>query len=319
MFEDTFHRVHNAKPKAFVASSRQCGMALVAGLLVATPAQAQEDITDRLLMKRSANCADYADTYSAEVTDVENDRELTASIAISSDGDTCTISSNAVPNHDFNENGGFVTPLSEQDQSYTVTASPSLAETPTALSLRLDNAVFLNGVKLDLLAAGCFGVGDGRIGCRDVSSSYRYDPMSPGAGFRTDEHNAHTQPDGTYHYHGNPMALFEQDDPTGPSPVIGFAADGFPIFGSYIMDAGSLRKAIPSYRLKSGNRAVGPGGAYDRTFVDDWEYVAGSGDLDQCNGMIQDGVYGYVVTDRYPHVLGCFSGTPDPSFQKRRP
>ena len=32
-----------------------------------------------------------------------------------------------------------------------------------------------------------------------------------------------------------------------------------------------------------------------------------------------DGEIGYVVTDTYPHVMGCFMGTPDPSFQKRRP
>lgn len=55
------------------------------------------------------------------------------------------------------------------------------------------------------------------------------------------------------------------------------------------------------------------------TFIDDWGYIKGSGDLDVCNGMVQDGVYGYVVTESYPHVMGCFTGTPDSSFQKRRP
>lgn len=286
--------------------------------LSAPAAQAHEDITDALLTDRSANCADYADTYSAEVTDVQNRREFSASLAITVVGDRCEIASNAVPNHDFNATGRFVTPLAEQDQVYTIPASPRFAAAPTALTLRYDNAVFLNGVKLDLLAAGCYGVRDGRIGCNDMATAYRYDPMAPGAGFGADEHNAHTQPDGVYHYHGNPMALFEQENPTAPSPVIGFAADGFPIFGSYISDGGTLRRATPSYRLRSGTRPGGPGGAYDGTFVDDWEYVAGSGDLDQCNGMVQEGVYGYVVTETYPHVLACFMGTPDPSFQKRR-
>jgi len=70
--------------------------------------------------------------------------------------------------------------------------------------------------------------------------------MGAGGNFGTDEHNAHTQPDGTYHYHGNPLALFEQSNPTSPSPVIGFAADGFPVFGSFILDGGTIRRATTS-------------------------------------------------------------------------
>ena len=57
----------------------------------------------------------------------------------------------------------------------------------------------------------------------------------------------------------------------------------------------------------------------DGTFVDDYEYVAGAGDLDECNGMTVDGAYGYYVTDAYPWVLGCFRGTPDESFTKEAP
>lgn len=284
-----------------------------------TQAQAHTEITDKLFTERSANCADYADSYSANARDVKNRRNFNASIEVSVDGDVCKIVSNAVPNHDFNAEGRFITPLTEQDQNYQVPSNPSRNSQSTALSLRYDNAVFLNGVKLDLLAAGCFGVGNGKIGCFRMSSPYRYDPMAESAGFGADEHNAHTQPDGTYHYHGNPMAMFEQDKPTQASPVIGFAADGFPIFGSYIEDGHHLRKAKTSYRLKSGTRPGGPGGEYDGTFIDDWEYVPGLGDLDECNGMEQDGVYGYFVTDTYPHVLGCFSGTPDKSFMKKPP
>ncbi|MEM6288450.1 MAG: YHYH protein [Bacteroidota bacterium] len=274
------------------------------------------DITDARLTARSANCADYADAYTASVTDVQRSVEFDADFVVVSGNGSCTFSSNAIPNHDFNATGRFATPVSAQAQTYFVPANPTPAAAATALSLQYDNAVFLNGVKLDLLAAGCFGVGDGRTGCNDLDAPYRYDPMGPGSLFGTDEHNAHTQPDGTYHYHGNPKALFEEANPTAPSPVIGFAADGFPIFGSYISDEGTIRAATSSYRLKSGTRPGGPGGAYDGTFIDDWEYVDGSGDLDACNGMTVDGVYGYYVTASYPHVLGCFTGTPDASFQK---
>lgn len=277
------------------------------------------DITDAVLTARSANCADYVAANTATVSDVQSQRTFEAEVTVTSSGGTCRIESNAIPNHDFNATGRFHTPTQEGAQSYSITASPRAAAQPTPLSLQYDNAIFLNGVKLDMMAAGCFGVGDGRIGCNDMSAPYRYDPLGPGGQFGADEHNAHTQPDGTYHYHGNPMALFDQDDASRPSPVIGFAADGFPIFGGFIRDGSTIRRARTSYQLRSGLRAGGPGGAHDGTFIDDWVYVPGSGDLDQCNGMVQDGVYGYVVTETYPHVMGCFTGTPDSSFRKRRP
>lgn len=126
--------------------------------------------------------------------------------------------------------------------------------------------------------------------------------------------------DGTYHYHGTPNALFSSSNSSSASPVIGFAADGFPTFGSYFNDNGTIRKATSSYQLKSGNRPSGngnPGGQYDSTYRDDYEYIANSGDLDECNGMTIDGVYGYYVTDNFPYILACFKGTPDTSFNKR--
>lgn len=292
---------------------------VVASLVTAFATGASaHDMTNEILTLRSANCADYAAARTATATDVQNRRTFAAAVTLTVDGTVCRISSNAIPNHDFNATGRFNTPAQERAQAYAIPARPTAAARATALSLTYDNAIFLNGVKLDMMAAGCFGVGNGRIGCNDMTAPWRYDPLGPGAGFGTDEHNAHTQPDGTYHYHGNPMALFEQDNVTAPSPVIGFAADGFPIFGSWIRDGSTLRRARSSYQLRSGQRSGGPGGAHDGTFVDDWVFVAGSGDLDQCNGMVQDGVYGYVVTASYPHVLGCFTGTPDASFRKGR-
>jgi hypothetical protein len=35
--------------------------------------------------------------------------------------------------------------------------------------------------------------------------------------------------------------------------------------------------------------------------------------------MIIDGDYGYVVTNTYPWVIGCFKGTPDDSFYRLGP
>jgi len=279
------------------------------------------DTTDSVLSTQRASCADYVNAYNWDALDVATNRTYMGSFMVEVSNGKCIFTSNGIPNHNFDDAGGFVTDVREQNQSYSVTANPQRNASPTPLSLQYDNAILLDGIKVDLLAAGCYGVGDGKIGCFEMGTPWRYDPMSPHNDFGTDSHNAHTQPDGTYHYHGNPKALFDDSDSSAPSPVIGFAADGFPIFGSYFNDNGTIRKARPSYQLRSGSRPSGagnPGGTYDGSFVDDYEYIEGSGDLDQCNGMVVDGIYGYYVTDAYPHIIGCFSGTPDDSFRKRR-
>ena len=277
------------------------------------------DITDLLLTNRREECSYYAENRFSNVSDIKRSMQFMGSITITVEGSECVLVSNSIPNHDFNDTtAAFAIQVSEVSAEFKIPTEPAFASSSTPISLATDNAVFLNGVKLDLLAAGCFGVGDGNIGCNDIDQPWRYDPMSPLTMFGTDANNAHPQPDGTYHYHGNPKALFDQNA-MSQSPVIGFAADGFPIFGSYIDDNGQIRTVTSSFQLLSGSRpssADDPGGIYDGTFVDDHEYVSGSGDLDECNGMMRDGSYGYYVTDAYPWVLACFKGTPDSSFDK---
>ena len=290
------------------------------------------DITDKELTNRSEKCEDYVGTYTSSVQDVKNSTNFEGELVISVSNGKCVFNSNSIPNHDFQDgSANFFTVPSEVNETLETTTSPTNASTTTALSLSLDNAVMLNGVKLDLLAAACYGVGPDplgqeKIGCGDeyIGNAWRYDPMSSLNEFGTDTHNAHTQPDGAYHYHGNPNALFDMTDPTEESPVIGFAADGYPIYGSYISDNGTIRKVESSYTLKTGSRvALGteangdfPGGDYDGQYREDYEYVQGHGDLDECNGMTHNGAYGYYITDSFPWVLTCFKGTTDTSFNK---
>ena len=286
---------------------------------------APTDITDAAFTDRSGSCSEYVGLYTAEVSDLMRDMGFTASVEIEASGDRCVITSNGIPNHDFNDTGAFATPVAEVTESFTVAASPTAATRPTDLSLQYDNAVFLDGVKLDLLAAACYGVGneplgEEKIGCMAEGTPWRYDPMFPGNAFGTDGHNAHTQPDGAYHYHGDPGAMYD-DSGTTASGVIGFAADGFPIYGPWIDDGGTIRRVTSGYTLRSGDRqpqdgeGAFPGGQYDGTFVDDYTFTD-AGDLDACNGMTRDGQYGYYVTETYPWVMKCFTGTPDDSFRK---
>ncbi len=65
----------------------------------------------------------------------------------------CVFNTNAIPNHDFNDGRGFPNEVREQDDVFEITSMPTLERTITALSLIYDNAIMLNGVKVDLLAA----------------------------------------------------------------------------------------------------------------------------------------------------------------------
>ncbi len=275
-----------------------------------------ENITGVKFSDLSPLCSDYVGQYSSTATDVLRGGDYQGSLSATADGNTCTLFSNSIPNHDFNDGeASFVNAVAAVEKTYSISTAPTLAATTTPID-GIDNAVLLNGVKIDLLSAGCFGVGDERSGCNDPDAAWRYDPMHP----ENDQHqvdlsNAHAQPNGAYHYHGPPPVT--NGDANTASGVIGYAADGFPIFGRYFSDNGVIRMAASSFRLKTGSRPTGtddPGGTYDGTFVADYEYVEGHGDLDACNGMTVDGVYRYHVTDAYPYVMSCFSGTPDPSF-----
>ncbi|NRA23363.1 MAG: YHYH protein, partial [Oleispira sp.] len=144
---------------------------------------------------------------------------------------------------------------------------------------------------------------------------------------------------GPYHYHGDNDGLSNVDvleilgvpsdivDSSG-SPVIGFAPDGFPIYGHYFYDIESkaLKKAKSSWKTFTSERAA-PAGSTDPfppiathprgLFVEDWYYSQGSGDLDECNGMVDAyGNYGYYYTENYPYGPLCTFGQPDSSFVK---
>jgi hypothetical protein len=306
--------VDSGAPRVDSGAPADSGTPADSGPQVDSGASGATDITNAIFTERSADCADYAQSYMASVRDIQRGVAFEGNVEIVASASSCSLTSNAIPNHDFNDaSARFATRTAEITKTFVIPRNPTFAASNTALTLTSFNAVMLNGVVVDLLAAGCFGVGDGRIGCFNQATPWRYDPMSPLASFGTDAHHAHTQPDGHYHYHGDPLAMYA--DAAEVSPVIGFAADGFPIHGPYFNDGTTTRAAVSGYTLRTGTRPSGPGGTYDGTYVDDYEFTD-AGDLDACNGMMIDGHYGYYVTRSYPWVIGCYRGTPDPSFRK---
>ncbi|MEM1354860.1 MAG: YHYH protein [Planctomycetota bacterium] len=246
------------------------------------------------------------------------------------------ITSNGIPDHEPGRfpNRGNPNRITEQSYRYRMPASPEANDEPTAM--RGVIGVALNGVPMDPGTAE-FWDPDGRNSrSRDRSSGWNYDALSGKINLGLDDSNAHVQPTGAYHYHGLPVGLIKlrQEAQTEPAMVlVGYAGDGFPMYASVAHeDAEAADSPLvpmkPSYRLKEGDRPGGnnaPGGRYDGTFVQDWEYVAGLGDLDECNGRFgvtpeyPDGTYYYMLTDSYPFIPRYYRGTPDRSFIRRSP
>ena len=149
---------------------------------------------------------------------------------------------------------------------------------------------------------------------------------------------------GNYHHHQNPSAfkldqnvlsdicnLYDAEglyaiNETEHSPLIGFAYDGFPIYGAYgfqnVDGTGGITRIKSSYQLQNiTTRANGP--EVDATyslgyFREDYEFVAPTEEdyLDEHNGRFcitpeyPDGTYAYFATvdenwnSTYPYVVG---------------
>ncbi len=99
-----------------------------------------------------------------------------------------------------------------------------------------------------------------------------------------DKCGGHPQQGGQYHYHNLTPCLPHGRDASGGSELIGYALDGFGIYGPYEADGHKVTNA----------------------------------DLDECHGLVGpvmwDGklvtMYHYRMTDDYPYSVGCFRGTP---------
>jgi hypothetical protein len=246
-------------------------------------------------------------------------------VHITVEGDFRVIRSNGWPDHTpgaFPRRGNPNT-ISTQSYTFRVPLKPQPAATP--VRLRAWWGVALNGVP--------FEPGTAETWNNDPRSGWRYEASTGFLDLGLDEHNAHVQPTGAYHYHGLPKGLVERLGGDGKKMLlIGWAADGFPIYTSWAAGdpkdpKSELKKMKASYRVKPGPRpaqAGGPGGNYDGRFTEDFEYVARSGDLDEYNGRtgvtpeFPDGTYFYCVTSEFPFVPRMWRGTPDPSFSKER-
>jgi len=116
---------------------------------------------------------------------------------------------------------------------------------------------------------------------------------------------------------------FSKVDSSVHSPIIGFAFDGYPIYGSYGSVDGEVTLMKSNYILKDGE--TGYNG------IDDYEYsLDNGGHLDACNGRFSatpefpDGIYHYYSTmpvmgenpsanNAFPYFINCYRGVAETS------
>ena len=238
---------------------------------------------------------------------------------------------NGIPAHAVGQfpNRGNPHSIAQSNGTYRVTLNPKQNRRLNPLQMNVNFGVAVNGVMFDPGAAE-FWLGNPRSG-------WQYEALGGAVPLGLDANYAHVQPDGNYHYHGLPTGLLKslEAGPGEHSPLIGWAADGFPIYAQYgytdAEDSSSpVKELLSAFRLRRGTRPGGnrgsqsaPGGQYDGAFVNDYEFVSSIGDLDECNGRycvtpeFPDGTYAYFLTTDFPVIPRNFRGTPDRSFQKR--
>lgn len=211
------------------------------------------------------------------------DPELTASCTDS----RLTVQSNGIPGYEFQQ----ITPndLQAQNHSYSIPRTPTVGND--------DDIPLLNVAAFAINGMPIFGPNEA-----EMPDPFG-DPIYNGI---MDFCLGHTAMAGVYHYHGVLVECLVGEVPADePSPIIGFALDGYPIFGPVgCLDA----ECTEVVRFESGWVQTGDPSTYA---WDNHEFQASEDPtvLDRCNGRVgPDGNYRYHATDTFPYVLGCYHG-----------
>jgi hypothetical protein len=245
---------------------------------------------------------------------------------------------NGIPNHTVGSfpNANNPNTIAAYNASLSTTLSPSVSSVQTVPII----GYAANGVKFDPNTGGACSNNASSAATQGAGAQCTYIgagawsleaivPNSP-FNFGADSNNAHVQPTGDYHYHGAPTGVYsamggsESNGLGNKMQIVGWAADGFPIYYKYgykTADDASSGLVLLKGNYKPNSSAttmstrplasVFPLG----TFRNDWAYSAtNGGDLDECNGRngvtpeFPKGTYYYVATESYPYVQRCIKG-----------
>jgi len=219
------------------------------------------------------------------------------------------VSATCIPSYNIGPWTGNPNIPSNQNFVYKITRTP-VQNTGTPTNVGMGHiGVWSNGVSI-------FNVSDG-MSYNNQGIWNRNAYYWEGASF--DSCLGHPAPNGEYHHHVSPACLYDETDSTNHSPIIGYAFDGYPVYGGYAFTntngTGPIKRMKPSYVLSAATtRTNGP--AVNATypagcFMEDYIYTVSSGDLDDRNGR-------FCVTPEYPAGTYAYFATIDapltPSF-----
>lgn len=236
------------------------------------------------------------------------------------------VTSTCIPGYDIGPWAGNPNTPANQDFCFRITRSPQ-PNTGNLIATGLGHiGVWRNGVSI-------FNAKDG-MSYNNQGVWNRDALVWEGSSF--DVCLGHPAPNGEYHHHVSPNCLYDHLNDEVHSNLIGFAFDGYPIYGAYgyvnADGTGGIARMRSSYQLRNISSRTslpdgtalnasqyGPaiGGQYPLgAYIEDYEYVTGSGDLDVHNGRFSitpeypSGTYAYFVTlnaqfnPAYPYVIG---------------
>jgi hypothetical protein len=252
---------------------------LIIGLM--TKAQVGPAVTSWMVNTTSAT------GYAGILSNVQTVQYSTANVYIS-----CT----CIPGYSIGPWTGNPNVASNQNFVFKITRTP-VQNTGTPVAVGLGHiGVWTNGVSV-------FNVSDG-MSYNNQGVWNRNAYFWEGPGF--DNCLGHPEQHGEYHHHVSPTCLYNQADSTHHSPIIGYAFDGYPIYGAYAYTntngTGPIKRMQSSYVVSTATtRTNGPAVSTtypEGCFIEDYSYSASSGDLDQRNGR-------FCVTPEYP--LGTYA------------
>lgn len=239
--------------------------------------------------------------------------------------------------------GQFLNPGAPTEQNYTYrfprtsTVPGTKTQSPLVGSIGLLN----NGVPVYGLSNAHYYNGSGNNG--NGQGTWNVE-VYLSEGFVLDSTlGAHPQQQGAYHSHAKPYRLYSTSASNVHSPIVGYAFDGYPIYGPYgyssAMNASSgITRMKTGYSLRNitvrthyaDGTDVSDGPSVNATYplgtyVEDYEWLsANGGDLDAYNGRFcvtpeyPSGTYAYFVTidangtPEFPYYIGPdYYGAPE--------
>ena len=150
--------------------------------------------------------------------------------------------------------------IEAQNVNFSVPANPTIAAQPTCV-----------GGEVGIMVSGVL-----------IFSSFDAEGRDAVAHEVQDDCDGHPQQNNYYHYHSLSNCI--EDNATGHSALVGYAFDGFGIYGYYGEDG----KEITNADLDA---------CHGHTHIIEWD------------GQTVD-MYHYHATHEFPYVVGCFMGTP---------